>query len=719
MIGAGAWVSGAFADDNPLRFSSDTYKTNLKTRIIEASGNVKVRLDDMDVTGQHLEFDPSDGDLEISGGFTVENPKFRISGDRFEYNLKTKNGVFYDASLKHQKGVFVRASELRVISDNNFQIFQGSMTTCEDCPAAWSFVGAYIDLTVEGYAEIHHALLQISDLPIFYFPILVLPVKMKRQSGLLFPSYAYSSKLGPQFAQAFYWAPRPDFDSKFEYRYFTKAGSRIANETRFQYSDRSFVDIESSYVRNHNLPDVPNNRYGIHVEDRYQINPHWTQRWQGEWTSDPRYLQQLERDFDSYQQPVVANQPSLSWQNDHYWALARTSFHQDNLPRDAAFNDSTTGLGGINILPQLIFSQPERPVGWGINAAWDAEWLSLARSREDPDPVTGWIRSGDRATADLRLSTSISPGRILTWDPSVELRGDLYRLDAGAGADPSAARARVSTQHVVSSEFFRIYDSDLGELRALRHALIPSIRWSYAPKDWLKDNPFFHQDYNFGASRGTLDSPRFDLFDPRPKDFVSDAVFTTADDESRLQEHNLLTVGLDTSLVGRFGDDKKRYEKLLRARVAQDFDLRSQSFGLLRLNATSNYDFLSVSFDWIYDTQQSLKTSTQVSLAVEKGDWKAEASHRKSKLVHSVSGALSSKDFWGFNALVSASYDLRPEVNQFVRQRFQFGYKSDSKCWYFTLDFQRTPDIDHPGRYSWNLNPNIGLAINNESLDLP
>ncbi len=709
-------------EEAPLRFSADKYETNLKTRIIKAQGSVKVRFDNYDVSGSDMDYNPATGLVHVEGGFSVEHPKFTIVGQSLLYDLNKNTGTFYEARLKHSKGVIISAAELKVLGDNNFQLYQGSITSCEDCPAAWSFVGAYIDLTIEGYAEIHHALLQIKELPIFYFPFLILPVKLKRQSGLLFPNYGYSSKLGPQFAQSYYWAPREDFDSTFEYRYFSKAGSRLSSETRYRYSDRSFIDLDLSYVKNNDLKDVGENRYGIHVDERYQINPRWTQRWKGEWTSDPRYVHQFETGYDSYQLPIVSNDPSLSWQSDENIFVSRASFHQDNLQREVSASSLRSGLGPIDVFPHLIYSQPTAPIFGKIYAGWDIEWLSLRRNRDVPDLNTGWIRTGDRATADLRLETSISPGRVVSWDPKIEVRTDFYRLDVRPGEESTASRAHIFTQQALSSEFYHVYDSDLGNLKALRHGITPSLRWSYSPRDWTSGHAFFFQDSDFGGTRGTLESPRFDLFDPRPKDFVSDAVFSTADDESRLQEHSLLTFGLASSLVGRFGEETKRYEKLLKVNLAQDFDLFSQSVGLLRLNTFLGYASFSSNLEWIYDTNStnpSNKTSTRLSAAYDNRNWKIEASHRKSKSIDSLSGTLSTKDLYGFSALASTTYDLRAEVDQIVRQRLQLGYKSDSKCWFFSLDVQRSPDLDKQGRDSWNFSPNIGISISNDALDLP
>jgi LPS-assembly protein len=228
------------ATGSPLQFRADEYETNLKTKMIEARGSVSVQFDEFDVSGDELKYNPATGGLEVIGNFILKHPKYSASGRKVEYNLKTKQGTFFNSRLKHSRGIILEAIEVSALGEDRFKIYQGKLTTCEDCPPAWSFAGGYIDLTIEGYAEIHHALLQIKDVPLLYFPVFVLPIKTKRQSGFLFPTYAYSSHLGPQLAQAYYYAPRADFDDTIEYRYFTRAGSRFANELRYRHSQQEF-----------------------------------------------------------------------------------------------------------------------------------------------------------------------------------------------------------------------------------------------------------------------------------------------------------------------------------------------------------------------------------------------------------------------------------------------------------------------------------------------
>ncbi len=713
------FVAAEAVEDEPLRFSADRYATNLKTKIVEAQGNVKVYFDDFEVTGDELRYSPADGALQVTGNVDLKNPRYAARAKKLDYNLTTKEGKFFSGRLRHSRGMIIEAVELEALGDNRFKIYQGKLTTCEDCPPAWSFSGAYIDLTLEGYAEIHHALLQIKDLPLLYLPLFILPVKTKRQSGFLFPNYAYSSRLGPQVAQAYYWAPTENFDDTFEYRYFTRAGSRFSNELRYRYSNRSFVDFRSSYVNNSGdrLPEVGRNRYGLQIDQRYQITPTLTQRWRGEWASDSRYIQQFEGNrFNSYQQATVLNEPSLTWQSDHSLFLGRVALYQDNLPRLREDSAEESGLGPIDVLPHLMFTRNSTQLLGPIRSGGDLELLSLRRSRNLPDPETGWYRAGDRASVNLRLSSPMNVADALMWDPLLELRGDAYRLEGVAGADNSAVRGRIATEQRVSTQFYRVYHSQLGNLRALRHSFTPSVRWSYAPADWRSDHAFFSQRHTFADGRGTVDSPRFDLFDPRPRSAKSDAVFTTADDESRLHQHNLLTLGVSTDLVGRFGEDQRRYERFVRIELAQDYDLYTEQIGLLRLGTILTYGPFYTSYDLIFDTR-SEATSTRSEFAYDTGNWRVATSYRKSKSVNNLTATISSPNVYNFGVYALATYDFQDGIDQFVRQRLILDYKSGSKCWFFSLDLDRYPDRDKRGRDTLNINPKIGLVVGGEEMN--
>ena len=66
-----------------------------------------------------------------------------------------------------------------------------------------------LDMTVDEYGTAKDVVFYIKDVPVFYFPYVVFPVKRDRQSGFLFPRFGWSQKKGAEADLFYYWAISP------------------------------------------------------------------------------------------------------------------------------------------------------------------------------------------------------------------------------------------------------------------------------------------------------------------------------------------------------------------------------------------------------------------------------------------------------------------------------------------------------------------------------
>jgi hypothetical protein len=695
----------AAAPDESVYFSADEYETDLDTRDTRAKGHVDVRYQGRRIRSKRMTLQMETGKAVALDDVIYEGEGITLKGTRGDVDMKAGTGAFTDAVLNYDATLSIEGRRLEYLGKDRYRLENGKLSFCQDCPQAWSVSGSWIEVEIEGYAEVHHALFQIKDRPVVYFPVLYFPVKTKRQTGFLFPQIGYSSDLGTQLSLPYFWAIDKNADATFEYRYMLKGGHRAGSELRWLFSDRSFIQGRASYNRNMGaLEDVPNDRYGFSIDQRQQLGPSWVQRYQGELASDSLYTASFEKEFRDPQLPMLINEPSLSWQGENSFAYAIARFSRDNLAREVV---PGTSLGPINA-GLAAYEIPSRDVFGPWRLSSSLEHLSLHRELEGVDPLTGWIRTGERSTGKLRLFAPLPVLEVAAIDSAFELRGDAYNFGSQV-PESSALRGRFYTEQTLHTEVARVFDLDDGKgggLHALRHSFEPQIRWSYSPRDLMSDHPFFSQ----------VDNPKFDLLDPNSDD---DAVqLGTLGAEDRLRPHHLVAVGMGTRLLGRYGSaENPDYRELVGLDVSQTYDLKRDRIGRLNIDASAAY--------------AGFEVSSQVSINVEVGDANVrnEISYArrpvKASLEQSVrtnteayQGSIELSPLWRAWTF-AASGDYNAITDKFTDQRYRVLYKSkSSRCWFVGLDYRRRPNRLDPDKDIVEYFPNIGIMVSDQSVDL-
>jgi hypothetical protein len=661
-----------------------------------------------------VDLNPAENRIQARGKVTVTEGPLKIEGDEAQVEVKSSRGEFRNAVLRYANSFYAEGRKLAALGDNRFQVTNGKISFCQDCPQSWSVFGTSIELEIEGYAEIHHALVQVKDQPIAYFPIFYFPIKTKRQSGLLIPEFAYSSELGAQMGQPYFWAIAPDQDATLNYRFMERGGHRVATEYRYRYSSRTFVDTKGSFVRNFSLPNVDQHRYGFNMAQRWQLSPHWVQRYEGALASDTRFPATFSDEFLNPRLPTLTNKASVAWQN--AWAVGWVQgfWNANNLIRDDS--KGVPSQGSLNADPELRFSVPSFSLLGPLRMQADVEHLRLTRKGSPVDDLgapgltpTGWLRTGDRTTLKLRHTLARTLGDLLLSETSLDARADLYSFEA-EGFEPYASRVRGAIEQRLSAQLHRVYDVDLGELRAIKHTWEPLVSWGYSPNDARSNHPFFDQVDSVTG----LPSPKFDIYDPTNANI---AQLSGSAEEARLRPHHLASWGLGSRLVGRYERDGTRvYEEIFGLFFSQDYDLRQKLARRLNILAYGGYGIWRVRTEIALDTKtKAADVRNEVAVTSAPLDLRLEQSLRKDLETYRGTSHLKLLLPWSF--AYAAEYDAIHD--KFGEQSMQVRYDSNaSKCWYFTLDRRSRPDRDRPDKTIVEYIPMIGLVVNEAGVSL-
>ena len=153
----------------------------------------------------------------------IDNGETRIDG--VEY-------VVHDARARGT------ADTLRRRDDAVIVISDGSYTTCEPGQNTWSLHGKDIELDREtGWGEAKHVTLRVKDVPVFYTPYMYFPIDDRRQTGLLVPSFSYSSDNGTEIETPYYINIAPNYDATLYPRYLSERGLQMEGDFRYLHDD--------------------------------------------------------------------------------------------------------------------------------------------------------------------------------------------------------------------------------------------------------------------------------------------------------------------------------------------------------------------------------------------------------------------------------------------------------------------------------------------------
>jgi len=688
-----------------IEFQADKYSTNLETQKTEVEGNVKLKLGDRELFADKLVIDPSSGDVECTGKVVFKQGELVIEAKGVKFNMKSGLGVFYEAIVKQSGAFQLEGREIKRESDTVYIAKVAKITFCQDCPPSWSLSGDRIRVNTEQYAEIHHALIAVKDVPVFYLPVVYYPAQDKRFSGFLIPYFKFSTALGAQIGIPFFYAPTDNLDFTYDYRYMSRGGHRNALQSRLKYSDYSFLESNTSWIRTPSDSQWFQDRYGIHYAGRAQVLKNWSVLARGDYVSDVEMSQNFEDDSLESRLPTLSNDLFIESQYENFSLFAGARVPQDNLNRAIESRGNASW-----VLPQTKIGTPFVSIFENtLLGAARIESLSIRRLDDGDinealavDPDSGFIASGDRYSGIVDLSVPLSFDYVRSTS-SVQYRGDYYQFPSDI-QPTSASRSRFVFQQGLEGDFSKIWNIGAAGMPRMKHVLTPFAEYSYSPKD-LKTGHDFFKDCPNGPC--TTTATRFDLHDGGTEDIR----LGTEESEKRLRQHQLLNYGFKTQLLGKFSANNEIRE-ILYLKVAHEYDLENQEAGKILINAQGNYYsfHLSSQISWDYETadldlQNDLFWSEKYFSLIFYQSIKPDTDN--------IGGELRLKKIGPFELAAAHNYDRREQ--QLLEQNYYLSYTSYSKCWRFDMGLRRRLG-DNDFEYSPSIQVLYSEAVKNREM---
>jgi LPS-assembly protein len=572
----------------PVHLVADTMNYNNKTGVYTARGNVVIKQLDQTLKADYVEYNYNTQVARANGHVVYkEEGGDNLVCNYFEMNMGTKEGIVKEGKLFYQQdNLYLNGKNLEKLGENQYRITDGEITTCDGKNPPWKFTCKKVDITLEGLAKAKGAKFKIKNIPVAYFPYLVYPAKIKRQSGFLTPSVGSSSTEGIRIDNAYYWAISPHTDATFYLDIATKKGVGVGGEYRYITSETSrgrfygyFIEEQDSYRREKysDLLDREKDRWNIIYEGKKDFDPTFFARAKLDLVSDRQFY----HDYGSQTNRRSAERAQTSafltkhWEN--FSLTGDTEYNYDLLEHNDT-GDPLKGKGNdltLQRYPQITLAGipipvPRTPLYFSL----DSDFAHFYRE-EGAETPTMLTKQGNRFEVDPRVTLPLSVTKNFLFQTEAGLlQTSYFNTSNDNGLDDTRSLFHLASN--LSTKFMKIYDQGSGN--KIRHTIQPEFLYTYIP------------------DRKQNDLPQYDEFD-------------------NIAEENRVALAVTNRLVSKVYSPGgiSSIKEILFLRLGQYYDLttsddpfsdfflelRSQPLSWMRLKSNLAYDIYDMEFDLV------------------------------------------------------------------------------------------------------------------------
>jgi LPS-assembly protein len=508
--------------DGGIRINADTMDHNQADDVITARGHVVLLWQGATLTSDNATYDRANRVLKASGNVVIIKGGDTVKGESISLDLDSGRGELARGNIfLKQNNMHFTGDTITRTGDNDYSASQGSYTTCDAATPSWRFGASVLDMTIDEYGSAKDVIFYIKDVPVFYFPYAVFPVKRERQSGFLFPRFGWSAKKGVEADIFYYLAISPSQEATVDLDIQSNRGVGTGLDYRYLRTRGSTGNLGGYLIYDLNT----NNPRGVIAQSHREIfSPEMNVRTSINMTTDRLFLSDYgEKSGDYNRQSNDSTVNFLkTWQN--YALTANLRYTQDYYATSNNATLQTLPEIGLAAVRQQIFSAP---------LYFDLDSSATNFYRESG--VTGQRLYG---FPRLTLVTGI-PGYLnLSAYGGAHLRA--YHTDNIPPASlikDNDGSLLPETGVRLGSSFSKVYEFSGDKLQKLRHEITPELAYRYT----------INQDQS-----------RFPAYDTR----------------DRIVHQNILYYSLTSFLGGKFRNgETSEYRDLMRLKLTQGYSI--------------------------------------------------------------------------------------------------------------------------------------------------
>ena len=518
--------------EDPVIYSArDSMPMDTEKQRMYLYGEAKIQYQEIELTAAYIEVDMATNTIYATGvvdstGKKIGRPIFVDKGKEFKadtmhYNFETKKG-FIKTLITEEEGGFLHSQTTKRLPDETICIKDGKYTTCNhEHPHFYIHLSkAKVipnDKIVSGWAN-----LVIADIPTpIGIPFGFFPNQKKYTSGILFPEYGEEDNRGFFFRDGgYYFAFSQYFDMALTGSIFSKGtwGTKLHSNYKKRY--RYGGDFDLAYTKNVvGEKDFPN--YSTSKDFRII----WNHRQDAKANPTSSFNAQVNMSSTSYDQnQTVSNNNYL--QNTKSSSISYSKRWGSDVNMSANFRHSQNSLNNsvnltlpsvkLNVARQYPFRSKNKvgsDMKWyeNIEVKYDA---SLENRVDAGDSVVFTNKVFDLMENGFKHNIPVSANfkflKFFTFTPSMGYTGRLYTQsirrfwnDSLMASDSTYGDVQTDTLRELSYEhefapsasvsfaptLYGMYQvKGNRRVKAIRHVLTPSVRFSYKP-DMGPDDP--------------------------------------------------------------------------------------------------------------------------------------------------------------------------------------------------------------------------------------
>jgi len=506
-VAAISWPTTAAAQSTPQNCELESFAT-INTvqdpatpgRIIRrefrgtAERPVEVRCTDVLLIAQEIDWHIEDDRLVARGSVVFQQTSTRIVAERGEFDLKTRTGVFEIASgtlqltdkqidrslfgAQEPEAIF-SADRIEKTGPQTYRLTNAVFSACVQPSRRWQMTASTLTFTVDKYAILRNAVLQVKDVSLLYLPWFYYPIHEDgRATGFLMPSYGTSSFRGFSLSNAFFWAIGRSQDATIYHDWFASNGQGFGADYRYVGGPNSQGDARVYMIRE--KAKVTDGVVVSPARRSYQVRGHVAQglpgrirfQAQADYFTDAATQQLYQIDLASFAQRTRYFRADLAGN----WGRFRVSAQADR--NDVLYG--TSSYASIRNQPRANVSISEAPIlGTPIRFSGSFDTTNTVRY-DDIDKPEARV-SMFRTDGSVTLRTSLSLGPALSVNPSVTMRQTDWNISrdpvSGITVKKPISRRLVDTRlRVTGPVFTRVFNTPgSGFAERLKHVVTPSV----------------------------------------------------------------------------------------------------------------------------------------------------------------------------------------------------------------------------------------------------
>lgn len=626
-------------DRTKILLNADFTERDSEKDLTILRGNVQVILEQNFISCNEAIIMMGKNEVIAVGNVLLKTPQSDIQADKIVFNFKEQTGKIYNGVVLSGK-VLIQSDYIEKTGLDSYVSSSAYLTSCTTCPASWSFTADEVDATIDGYAYIKNSWLHILEVPLFYFPYLVVPLKNERQSGFLTPTMGNHPYADFGVEIPYFWAISRSQDMTLSAKHFSGSGVQGLVNYRYRLSQKSSGELDTAMLWDEAMDGK--RRWHTNYAHYLELPNDYIQRTTVSLTSDLDYVNHFQQQYPFFGLPALDNRTSITKNFEDFHMSVDTSYYVSLLQDSISEGRETS----VHRLPEVRFSLTDKKIFDKPNLFYrlNAQYINLARQGfgfDSPftpqvtgpdatigyrpgnvtgvfDPVNDKVRTGQRL--DL-TQTVYMPLRVLDnsidFTPFAIYRHTQYVLGAineQQNFDFFPHRHYTMVGVNTSTELSAIYN---GGTSSYRHSIVPDVAFQSITNSYQTESSFFGSQAQIPYFLQMQPLQNADIVDPGGRGLQFDY-------EDRIIGKRLVNLALTNKITQKSDSPLgKVYNQPVLFTVSQAYDLieaKNSSGrpwqdvrGFLNVR-TGNVDSLTEFFHFPYHKQTNINSRLRLAL---------------------------------------------------------------------------------------------------------